>query len=191
MQAPLHGIRIRRRGGQRKPSPKEDRGRKGTSHRSFRHWPCDRRRTPRHVATVRRATPVPRRGRFRANWRGNERKSKPGGSAEESDTWTKRTATAPSWRCVLFRIRSPVTPPYVPGNRHVDAAFGPILGPEPSSPWSAKERAMKVYAHAKDRGFVVATPNVTVAGGRIRFSCRSPRRRAARGVARTALRSCG
>ncbi len=26
-----------------------------------------------------------------------------------------------------------------------------------------KDRAMKVYAHAKDRGFVVATPNVTVA----------------------------
>ncbi len=26
-----------------------------------------------------------------------------------------------------------------------------------------KERAMKVYAHAKDRGLVVATPNVTVA----------------------------
>jgi predicted nucleic acid-binding protein len=26
-----------------------------------------------------------------------------------------------------------------------------------------KERAMKVYTHAKDRGFVVATPNVTVA----------------------------
>ena len=27
-----------------------------------------------------------------------------------------------------------------------------------------KERAMKVYSHAKQRGFVVATPNVTVAG---------------------------
>ncbi len=26
-----------------------------------------------------------------------------------------------------------------------------------------KERAMKVYGHAKERGFVVATPNVTVA----------------------------
>jgi predicted nucleic acid-binding protein len=26
-----------------------------------------------------------------------------------------------------------------------------------------KERAMKVYSHAKERGFVVATPNVTVA----------------------------
>jgi predicted nucleic acid-binding protein len=26
-----------------------------------------------------------------------------------------------------------------------------------------KERAMKVYTHAKDRGFVVATPNVTAA----------------------------
>jgi len=26
-----------------------------------------------------------------------------------------------------------------------------------------KERAMKVYTHAKERGFVVATPNVTVA----------------------------
>ena len=26
-----------------------------------------------------------------------------------------------------------------------------------------KERAMKVYAHAKDRGLMVATPNVTVA----------------------------
>jgi predicted nucleic acid-binding protein len=26
-----------------------------------------------------------------------------------------------------------------------------------------KERAMKVYSHAKDRGFVVATPNVTIA----------------------------
>ncbi|MCL2776978.1 MAG: hypothetical protein FWD73_03165 [Polyangiaceae bacterium] len=26
-----------------------------------------------------------------------------------------------------------------------------------------KDRAMKVYAHAKDRGFVVATPNVTIA----------------------------
>jgi hypothetical protein len=26
-----------------------------------------------------------------------------------------------------------------------------------------KERAMKVYAHAKDRGLVVATPNVTLA----------------------------
>ncbi len=26
-----------------------------------------------------------------------------------------------------------------------------------------KERAMKVYAHAKERGFVIATPNVTVA----------------------------
>jgi predicted nucleic acid-binding protein len=26
-----------------------------------------------------------------------------------------------------------------------------------------KERAMKVYFHAKDRGFVVATPNVTIA----------------------------
>ena len=26
-----------------------------------------------------------------------------------------------------------------------------------------KERAMKVYMHAKERGFVVATPNVTVA----------------------------
>lgn len=26
-----------------------------------------------------------------------------------------------------------------------------------------KERAMKVFAHANDRGFVVATPNVTVA----------------------------
>lgn len=26
-----------------------------------------------------------------------------------------------------------------------------------------KQRAMKVYAHAKERGFVVATPNVTVA----------------------------
>lgn len=26
-----------------------------------------------------------------------------------------------------------------------------------------KERAMKVYSHARDRGFVVATPNVTIA----------------------------
>lgn len=26
-----------------------------------------------------------------------------------------------------------------------------------------KERAMKVYVHAKERGFVVATPNVTIA----------------------------
>jgi predicted nucleic acid-binding protein len=26
-----------------------------------------------------------------------------------------------------------------------------------------KERAMKVYTHARDRGFVVATPNVTIA----------------------------
>jgi predicted nucleic acid-binding protein len=26
-----------------------------------------------------------------------------------------------------------------------------------------KERAMKVYTHAKERGFVVATPNVTIA----------------------------
>jgi predicted nucleic acid-binding protein len=26
-----------------------------------------------------------------------------------------------------------------------------------------KQRAMKVYAHAKERGFVVATPNVTIA----------------------------
>ena len=26
-----------------------------------------------------------------------------------------------------------------------------------------KERAMKVYSHAKERGFVVATPNVTIA----------------------------
>ena len=26
-----------------------------------------------------------------------------------------------------------------------------------------KDRAMKVYTHAKERGFVVATPNVTVA----------------------------
>ena len=26
-----------------------------------------------------------------------------------------------------------------------------------------KERAMKVFAHARDMGFVVATPNVTVA----------------------------
>jgi predicted nucleic acid-binding protein len=26
-----------------------------------------------------------------------------------------------------------------------------------------KDRAMKIYTHAKDRGFVVATPNVTVA----------------------------
>jgi len=26
-----------------------------------------------------------------------------------------------------------------------------------------KERAMKVYAHARERGFVVATPNVTIA----------------------------